>query len=335
MKKIVKKNYKILIGIVIGIIVSTAVTYGAEQLISGNEVLYNNGASQGTSDNVQGAIDELYNKLYDKSLITAYTYNETKGDNNYCVNGEEKTCKKTECYKKGSKCNQGTIIKYYVRENEYHYFYVLHDDGEKITMQQRENTVRNIPWNEIIQDNSKGPITILNALEQATSTWTNVNVIEYTPGVTELNGNKFTGCTYNSGKDADYKIRCEENIYENFGFRKARARMITALEASETGCLMYKNGDEDNRKLGNSIDTFNLGSCPDWMHNYLHGSTINGGSYNNDTLNENKVYDEVYWTMSANLDNDTAWIVNRIGNLYIYDVKSNIGGARAVVEINK
>ncbi len=62
MKKIVKKNYKILIGIVMGIFVSTAVTYGAENILTGSDVSYNNALSHGSKNNIQGAIDELYEK---------------------------------------------------------------------------------------------------------------------------------------------------------------------------------------------------------------------------------------------------------------------------------
>ncbi len=317
MKKIVKKNYKIIIGIVIGIIISTTVAYGANEIISDKDVSYDNGQSHGSSTNVQGAIDELYSKIYDKPKITAYTYNETKGDNNYCVNGEERTCKKTECYKyktKGS-CPQGTIIKYYVRENEYHYFYVLHDDGNKITMQQRENTVRNILWNNE-PTTSNGPITILKALEQATSTWTNVNVIEYTPGETELNGNKFTGCTLTE----DEKVTCDRNVY-TLETKKVRARMITAQEVVSTGCRYQKNH-----------------TCPEFMFNYLYDSIAFGGSYNDNTVDESGAYNYDYWAMQVSLSasySNAVWIVRRAGDFAYDSIFESHAGARAVVEINK
>ncbi len=330
MKKVVKKNYKIVIGLVIGILISATVVYASQTVLLGNEISYDTETSHGTSNNVQGAIDELYSKLYDKPKITAYTYNENKGDSNYCVNGEERTCKKTDCYtkKEANSCPQGTIIKYYVRENEYHYFYVLHDDGKTITMQQRENTVRNIPWNDNAKDNTTGPITILNALEKATSTWTNVNVLTYKLGETEFNGSKFTGCKV-SGKE-DGKMVCEENIYNDFGLRNSRSRMITAQEAESTGCLVCDK------------NTNNRASCPDWMYNYLYESTTYGGSYSNDTLNENGIYDYDYWTMSADLEHPTyAWDMTRAGcfdngnYLKHNEISSKLNGARAVVEINK
>ncbi len=204
-------------------------------------------------------------------------------------------------------------------------------------MQQRENTIRNIPWTEE-NTNIKGPVTILPMLEAATSTWVNVNVLNYTPGETEFNGNKFTGCTYNSELNTgDYKVKCETNTYENFGLRKARARMITAQEAGSTGCLVYKDGNTDNRKLGHSFDEYNRGSCPDWMHNYMNASAVLGGSYSDNTLNENNIHYAGYWTMSTNSNNAThVWAVNGGGYLANYESLNNNGfGARAVVEISK
>ncbi len=331
-----KERIKTIVIIILAVMVISISGVYAATIISSINVGYNNESSKLVADNVQDAIDEVYDKSFNKELITAYEYSE---EDPKCINGEEKTCVKTDCYKKGKTCKQGTVIKYYVKENEYHYFYVLRDDGTKITMQQRENTIRNIPWHAESNDNTKGPTTVLPALEQATSTWVNVNVLEYEPGVTTLYENAYTGCTYTKSETSDYKIRCEANTYTSsvLGTRKARARMITALEAGSTGCLVYKNGVTDSRVLLPSIDAYNHGSCLDWMYNYLHLSKKYGGSYNNDIQNENGEYDCAYWTMSA-LSGDTtvAWRVDRAGDLNSVDTTSaSINGARAVVEIDK
>ncbi len=315
----IKRNYKFILGIIVGLLIAGTTVYAAT-IISSINVGYSNENSKLVADNVQEAIDEVYDKSFNKDLITAYGYSEQDPK---CINGEEKTCVKTDCYKKGKTCTQGTVIKYYVKENEYHYFYVLRDDGTKITMQQRENTIRNIPWHAESDDNTKGPTTVLPALEQATSTWVNVNIIEYEPGVTTLYENAYTGCSMTE----NYKIKCETNTYTNsvLGKRTARARMITALEASSTGCLVYTNN-------------LNRGSCPDWMHNYLHQSKNYGGSYNNDTVNENGEIDADYWTMSAYSDKSTyAWSIHRAGHMgsNFESVTSSYVGARAVVEITK
>ena len=308
-----KEKIKIVIAFILGVIITGTTVYAAT-IISSINVGYSNESSKLVATNVQDAIDEVYDKSFNKDLITAYEYSEQDPK---CINGEEKTCIKTDCYKKGKTCKQGTVIKYYVKENEYHYFYVLHDDGTKITMQQRENTIRNIPWHAGANDNSKGPDTVLLALEQATSTWTNVNVLNYEPGVTTLYENANTGCSTTE----DYKIKCETNTYTSsvLGKRKARARMITALEASATGCLVDKRS-----------------SCPDWMHNYLNISKNYGGSYNNDTLNESGVTDNAYWTMSTDYSSTTnVWTVIREGHLYSTYTTNTTLGARAIVEITK
>ena len=183
-------------------------------------------------------------------------------------------------------------------------------------MQQRENTIRNIAWHSESDDNTSGPDAILPILEQATSTWTNVDILTYTPGSTILYQNAYTGCTYDT---ETYLPLCEDNAY-TLSARKARARMITMLEASQVGCLVA-----------------NRGSCPDYMHNYLYHSTDNGlGSYNNNTHNETNEYDWGYWTMSASTENNTyAWRVIRLGKLESGSTSSTSVGARAVVEITK
>ncbi len=63
MKKVVKKNYKMVIGLVIGILISATVVYASQTVLMGNEISYDNGTSHGTSNDVQGALDDLYGKL--------------------------------------------------------------------------------------------------------------------------------------------------------------------------------------------------------------------------------------------------------------------------------
>ena len=330
MKEQIKKNIIYLIPFTLGIILSVIVV-GATTYISGSNVGYSN--SKLTSDNIQDAIDELYTLSKTKTKIKAWEYHET--GTKRCISGEEDTCISTTCYKSGSTCETGTVIKYYVNDNLFHYFYVLRDNGTTITMQQRENTIRNIAWHAGENDNSKGPDNILPILEQTTSTWTNVNVLEYTPGSTALYQNANTGCTYSSGASGTYLTSCGTNTY-TMSARKARARMITAFEVSSTGCLVYKDGSTYTNIVGNSINAYNEGSCPDYMHNYLYDSTSYGGSYNNNTTNEVGTYDYGYWTMSADSGHYTnAWRVNHGGNLGNNSTSHTINGARAVVEITK
>lgn len=284
---------------------------------------------------------EGQNKQANQNIEAAYIYNESAGDTQ-CINGEEATCQITNCYTDSSKdsCKQGTVIKYKVNDTESKYFYVLHDDGSTITMQQRENTVRNIPWYKDADDSTKGPLTILSYLEAATATWTNVEFQEYTAGYTNFYQNAYTGCTFST---SDYKITCSVNTYNGdqanltLSKRKVRARMITAQEASSTGCLVWKDGSKDSTIMGNSINAWNHGSCPDWMHNYLYGSKTHGGSYEDNTVNENGEYNYDYWTMSAYSSySHNAWTVGRAGHLDGNRYTSHtVYGARAVVVINK
>ena len=107
--------------------------------------------------------------------------------------------------------------------------------------------------------------------------------------------------------------------------------MITVQEASSTSCLVYKDGSTNSTIVGNSIDAYNQGSCPDWMHNYLYQSTLYGGSYEDNTVNEND-----YWTMSAHSSSSPrTWFVNHGGNLRNDNTSYTGHGARAVIQIDK
>ena len=58
MKKILKNNYKIIIGLILGIVISTTSVYALN--ISSSSVEYDNSSSNLTSNNVKDAIDEVY-----------------------------------------------------------------------------------------------------------------------------------------------------------------------------------------------------------------------------------------------------------------------------------
>lgn len=76
-------------------------------------------------------------------------------------------------------------------------------------MKQREETVYNTRWYDQGSDNSKVTITLLQALEDATSGWTNVLSQTYTLGSTIFKDNAFTGCTYN---ETTKKFNCTKTI---------------------------------------------------------------------------------------------------------------------------
>ena len=304
MKEYIKRILIVLVGIIVG----SGLTYVLA--LSGVDVIYDNSNSTLEATTVQGALDELYEKSEScgpkSNIVAAYTYNSTS-----CITGEESGCVQTECYKTktAGSCPAGTIIKYKVNDTEEKYFHVLHDDGEKITMQQRENTIANTAWYSS-EDNSQGPTTVLPVLENATSGWTNVNDLEYTLGTDTLYKNKYTGCSSYSS--------CSTNTYTLAKRSNKKARMITIQETNALGC------------------TTNTQSCPNWMNNYLYNSTTYGGTVNNKTdANGKNIYG--YWTMSANSSfSNYAWYVFSDGHPGNGGrTTSTNNGARAVVEISK
>ena len=85
MKKFIKSNIKLVIGIVIGLIIAGTTVYATTVLL-GSDVSYSNTSSGLTSTNVQGVIDEIYKKADIRkqgNFISAYTYNSSTGTNNY------------------------------------------------------------------------------------------------------------------------------------------------------------------------------------------------------------------------------------------------------------
>ncbi len=297
-------------GLVIGIILTTSV-YAAGTIIDGNNLSYNNKTSGGSYSDVQNSIDELYKKTENinsnENIVSAYIYSES-GDN-ICITGDENTCKPTTCYKKNSEtCPPGTIIEYNVKKGEKIRFHVIKDNGNTITLQSQKNTVYNTAW-YTEQDNSKGPITILSALEEKTNNWTNVNTLSYSIGDAKSTLG-YSGC--------NSILQCVENKYQ-LTKSNVKARMITMQEAYTLGC---RNG---------------VKTCPIWMYNYLKNSTSNDGTVN-DTHTENNATENLgYWTMNTYATYDVAArFVRETGttNDWVYcDTKSS--GARAVIEINK
>lgn len=311
-----KKHYdKIIIGAVMGILLSTIGVYAAT-VLSGSDVTYDNSKSGGSSTSVQGSIEELY-KLSEEAgkkcpegytcikntVGTAYTYNQTSGASNYCVTGTESTCQKTECYKNKTvgSCPAGTIINFKVNETVTVPFHVMFDEGETMTMQSQKNIVDNVKWYSDM-DSKNGPMVVLPALENATSSWENVLDQTYTAGTTNFsNKGKYTGCN-NNGTD------CSTNIY-SLSTRTGKSRMITIQEAQALGC----NGTSNN--------------CPKWMINYLKYSISYGGTVNTESSG--------YWTMTAHTNGYSAFCIQNMGQFSNINAHKTGYGARAVVKVSK
>ena len=322
-KKIFKNNYKILIGLILGVIISVGGVYAAAT-ISGSTVSYSNTTSGLSSTTVQDAIDELYNKTDIRKMsnfVAAYKYSTEEATK--CITGEEDTCEKSVCYKvKTRNCPTGTIIKYKVNDTDIVTFHVMYDSGPTLTMQSQKNIINNTNWisasdYEAYNADStscsydschdEGPMTVLVALERITNSWTNVNNQTYKMGTTIFETNAYTGCSnYNS---------CTTNTY-TLASRTSKARMITVQEAADLGCTTTQK------------------SCPIWLYNYLYNSKDYGGTVNDNSRDSETNLDNYgYWTMSASRSG--AWSVNYSGYMISHKTYDNLNGARAVVEVSK
>ena len=180
--KILKKNYKLLIGFILGLVVAVTGVYAAT-VITSKDISYDNTTSKLSSTNVKDALDELSKKTELKNrdnIVEGYTYNAST-----CVTGEESTCVKTTCYKSttSGSCPAGTIIKYKVNDTDIVTFHVMYDNGSTLTMQSQKNTINNTMWISAADYatentdgtscrstscNDEGPMTVLITLERAT-----------------------------------------------------------------------------------------------------------------------------------------------------------------------
>lgn len=309
MKKILKMNYKLGLGIITGIIV---IIYAVSK--PGSHISYYDKNSEVTAMNLNNIVKENYISVANKKnnrFVSAYTYNQTNDASNYCVTGDEATCKETTCYEKknSESCHAGDIIKYKVNDTETVTFHVMYDNGSTLTMQSQKNIVNNVNWlsksdyikaggtlDNMSNGNGMGPITAISALEQATKNWTNVNTQKYTMGTTPFRQNQYTGCS----------SICNKNIY-TWDEKVAKARMITVQEA--VGWLSYSSG-----------------YGPRWLA---------------DTPNE------AYWTMNAGYNsatdkaNDLTFVIYQVhngdmyGSQYDNDRITSERNVKAVVEVDK
>jgi hypothetical protein len=251
------------------------------------------------------------------NLIWALEYNDTvsSSTDGYCVSGKEDTCKASTCYmdKSVGSCPAGTIILYRVNDDKIYYFNVLHDDGATITMQMNTYIILDDGTNTFSQNasgnNSEGPITALDTIEEFTKDWTNVNQLNYCLG---------KGCTpflkypNNSVYKSDY-TGYDPTDDKNTGtwtysygestpiVRNGYARVISIQEALDDGCWSTRNASE----------------CPSWFYDNNHGYW---------TLNTSWV---VSYTSGFNAFNST-WTYNQNHGMINYSI-----GLRPVIEINK
>jgi len=239
-------------------------------------------------------------KPSNKNITHVYQYDQTNTSTK-CITGEEATCVEIS----PDTYSPGTIIKYKVNDSLEKYFYVVSDNGNTLTLQQRENTVSATMW-YTAKDNTKGPITILPALESATTSWINVLNQTYTLGTTVFKDNPYMGCSYAS---VTKTFNCTTNPY-SIGTKTAKARLLTVQEASSLGCTIDRT------------------SCLVWIYNYLALSASFQGTVN-------QTLDLAYWLANVYAaDTIYSWTIDYTGNIGSSN-PNKAQGARAVVLIDK
>ena len=108
------------------------------------------------------------------------------------------------CTTAGQKCPDLTPFAIQVNEEETYKFYVLEDDGNKVTLIMSENIDEKSRWGS----SSQGPTFALSSLKSATTGWTNITEYSYT-----------------LENDADPVGTNHENFYPNMLIENVRARL--------------------------------------------------------------------------------------------------------------
>lgn len=150
------------------------------------------------------------------------------------------------CAKRGAICNftrtEPIAFAIQVNSNDIYKFYVIADDGNKITLMMSEDLVEDVIWVDdcYSQDSSSvcadyGPTTALHELDTATRNWSNVPARAY---------------TYSGLSPSGYRF------YEDIT-RTMRARMVTYEELKNDSICHYLSG------------------CPTWVAGNHWTSTVN------------------------------------------------------------
>ena len=196
-------------------------------------------------------------------IKAVYDYNEngTGRGTNYtgCLGGSEAGCVDIKSTKTGASTYAvGTIIKYEVKDGEERYFNVLHDDGNTLTLQERQNTVSSKQFGTIDYyygaystniNTSSGKA--LYEIKSATSSWTYVNDQTYSIGDSSSTLG-YSECTASG--------ICNTTSYSLS--ETAKSRMVTMQELSQLNCRDTEF------------------SCMKFVYNYLSGAaSYDGGWY--------------------------------------------------------
>lgn len=131
-------------------------------------------------------------------------------------------------------CEIGTAFAIRVNNNETYKFYVLNDDGEKVTLIMERNLGSQVSWlnqehyelaggqvwDSASDHTSFGPLTALKALKERTASWQNIDEYSYT-------------LEDQSGKYPAYSGELVQNV---------RARLLKRNETKPLGCVAWTTG---------------------------------------------------------------------------------------------
>jgi len=216
-------------------------------------------SSKRSNDLLIDDVEDYLNKYADEyvknnptkgNILAVYKYVEP-----FCITGEEEACVEI-----GPQPNYtaGTIIKYRVAPGTIQTFYVMYDNGNTLTMIARD-AVGWSAWDASSISTkyytglygytcNNGPITAVEKLEQATSSWINVIDQEYTIGTTPYAGSTSIHYYRECYWDDSHAIKEEKCYspssghapkspftYSGWPTRTAKSRLISAAEALDLG----------------------------------------------------------------------------------------------------
>ena len=319
MRKKIKKIGKFIrnniLGFIIGVIVSTTVGVGAATMFTSSDVVYDNSSSGGSSQTVQGALDELYEKAStcksDKVYFNGIPiyFNPVSG---------------TTCSDYTSSQSTGTAktgcLKWYI--------FSYQKSSDTVDMILDHNTTYKVAWNSS-DNNASGPSELLTQLQSDTRSWT--GVVARTDSYTDpLKG---------------YTID-----YSGYRARLIEANEIAKITGADTA-LQWDSGKpfaDDTPTIGThssyyyfdgaygtdsiwqtQVATSTGASHYAWLFDYTKGCT----SYGCNTANSGTYG---YWTSSASASRSYyAWHVTASGRVGYDNVGSVARGLRPVITISK
>lgn len=268
-----------------------------------------------TSPVVNSNGDEIsYDKIIAIDVVNAnYSYRLPSSCENITTRKEytfsDLLMKPYECMEKGEICTPGEqIFAIKVNDNEIQNFYVLSDDGNKVTLIMDRSFSVTSRW-YAQDDNSIGPLTALERINQLTSGWENISVISDYTYINNLNGttNAYGYRSYHVTNGAATLVSKDGNTISSVS-GITRARLLTYEEV-----LPYSEET--------SPETI-VWSIPQWLYGYLDG--VAGG------------YAGGYWLLTSS---PTTYAGARFmgwnGRLHLSAPGDNVSSMRVVIELLK